>query len=614
MKSVHDIVRRAETTYLQGTVHMGRYVDWSMHDTIETIDAYLNSKHTSGPTDSLGREKPFFNIVTAIANIWYRATDLDRKNVKIMPDSSADVALAFMATVLLQQWMRDARFGVFLNEWGRSLARYGSTIVKFVEKGGELIPSVIPWNRFIADAIDFDAIPRIEKFYKTPEQLRQMPEYDQAQVDALINAVAARKTLDKQQQDNQGDFIELYEVHGRLPSYMLKVAPTETEAKDVKYVQQMHVVSFVQRTDGKEFDDFTLYRGKEAKDPYMITHLVREDGRTLSIGAVEYVFDAQWMANHTMKAWKDQLDLSSRLVFQTADASFTGRNVLTAIETGDILIHEASKPLELLPNTGHDITNLQAFQEQWTALSKEVTSTPDAQRGTALPSGTAYSQAALLTQASSSFFAMMTQNKGFAVEDMMRDFVIPFLKKKMNNKDEIAAILDEQGIAELDAMYVPREAVRQHNDQVKKALLSGQLPQPFDRAAAEGQVQSTLAQLGNKRFFKPDEIGTKTWQDALKDLEMRVIVDVTGEATDKQAVLSTLSTVLQTIATNPGVLQDPNGKMLFSKILDETGVVSPLELTAPGATATPPAANLPTQALPQKVVPQQQVAAPLVGG
>src|ERR1700712_5519568 len=110
MPSVHEIVRDAERNYLSGNVTLGKYVEWSMHDTIATIDAYLNSKHTSGPTDALGRDKPFFNIVTAAVNIWYRATDIDRKDIRIMPDGADTVALAFLATVLLQRWMREARF------------------------------------------------------------------------------------------------------------------------------------------------------------------------------------------------------------------------------------------------------------------------------------------------------------------------------------------------------------------------------------------------------------------------------------------------------------------------------------------------------------------------
>ena len=113
-------------------------------------------------------------------------------------------------------------------------------------KGGELIASVIPWNRLIVDPVDFDALPRIEKFYKTPAQLRRMKEYNKAKVDSLISAITARKTLSGSQKDNQSEFIECWEVHGELDSRLLDDNPDlSREDKDIKYIQQMHVISFV---------------------------------------------------------------------------------------------------------------------------------------------------------------------------------------------------------------------------------------------------------------------------------------------------------------------------------------------------------------------------------
>src|SRR3990167_3044619 len=136
METVHEIIRQAETNYLNGTAKIGKYVDFSMHNTVETIIAYLNSKFTGsgGDKDSLGREKPFFNIVIASANIWFRATDIDRKDISIAPSGISQVAGAFLATIHLQEWMKKARFGTFLNEWGRVLARFGSAVVEFIER------------------------------------------------------------------------------------------------------------------------------------------------------------------------------------------------------------------------------------------------------------------------------------------------------------------------------------------------------------------------------------------------------------------------------------------------------------------------------------------------
>ena len=204
-QSIHELIREAEENYTTGTITLGKHVKWSMYETVEKIIAYLHSKHTSGDVDSLGRKKPFFNIVTAAVNIWYRATDIDRKDIVVLPNSSSTVVAAFLANVILQQWMKKARFGVFLNEWGRTLAQYGGAIVKFVEKGDTLVASVVPWNRAIVDPVDFDALPKIERFYKTLAQLENMatkghPDYagyDLTQVRALKNAEQTRRTSSK---------------------------------------------------------------------------------------------------------------------------------------------------------------------------------------------------------------------------------------------------------------------------------------------------------------------------------------------------------------------------------------------------------------------------------
>ena len=590
LKTIGEIVREAESNYTQNTTQLSDFVNWSMNDTINKIDAYLNSKHTSGDTDSLGREKPFFNIVSAAVNIWYRATDIDRKNIKFVPTTISSRILALIANVILQNWMDENRFGQFLNSWGRSLSRYGSSVPKFIEKGETLTCSVIPWNRVICDPVDFDALPRIEKFYKTPAQLRQMKGYDASKVDALINAVTTRKTLRGFQKDIKNDFIELYEVHGELDSRLLDKEPDlSIENKDIKYRQQMHVISFV-ATDkkGEEYEDFCLYKGKENKDPYMITHLIEEDGRTLSIGAVEYLFDAQWMQNHTVKNMKDTLDIASKIIMQTADPRFVGRNILSSIESGDIFIHSLNMPLTRVANDKPDITALQNYGIMWRGLGQEITATPDAMRGITPVSGTPYSTTALLTGQSNSLFEIMTENKGLVLEDMMRTYIIPFIKKKLNHTDEIMGILDDAGIQEIDALYIPKEATKRFNKRAKDAILSGSIPMPFNPQAEQNAIQQELSSLGNKRSFKPDEFDKQTWAEILSDFEWdNIRVEITNENVDKQAIMQTLTTILQTIATNPAILQDPNARMVFNKILSETSVLSPIQFTAPPVSTLP---------------------------
>lgn len=574
--SIGALVRKAENDYRNGYTQISKYVNFSQHENIEKIDAYLNSKHISGEFDNLDREKPFFNIVLAARNIWWRATDIDRKNIKIKATKMKHRVMAYVASMLLQDWMKKSGFGIFLNEWGLSLANYGSSPVEFVEKGDDLSANVLSWNNLISDTVDFENNPRIKVLYLNAAQLKKNKLYDQNVVDDLIDAQSeARKTADGQQKDNKSDYFKIYEVHGDMPWSF----NTGDKKDDETYVQQMFAFSYITNAKDKdEFDDFVLFKGREAKDPQMLTHLIPQDGRAQSIGSVEYLFESQWMTNHSQKLIKDQIDFTSKVILQSADGNFVGMNVLTDLEVGDVLTHAPNAPLTLVANRG-DISSLQAFGKQWEQLAQQLTSTPDALRGENQPAGTAWRQVEALQTESHSLFEQMIENKGLAIEQMLREYVIPHLKKQMDTTEELAMTLDSQGIKEFDAMFVPNEVIKRANDIKKKAILSGQVATEPDPSQIETQVKQHLSELGNKRYLKPSDIDSVTWKEALKDLEWEVEVDVTGESKDHEAAMTTLTTVLKTIASNPNILQDPNMKMLFNKILEETDAISPLEFS-----------------------------------
>jgi hypothetical protein len=585
MQTLTQLVKNRENTYINGTANTSKYVDYSQYETISTIDAYLNSKHISGSTDALGREKPFFNIVTAVSNIWMRATDIDRKNIRFRATKRKEVIPVFLANIVLQNWMKESNFGSFLNDWGRTLARYGSAVTKFVEKDGELHINVVSWNKLITDSIDFENNVKIFKFYATPADLKLNKNYNQDVVKDLIETAQSRKTIGNQTIDTLSDYIELYEVQGHLPLSMI----TGKEKDDETYVDQIHVISF----NGKS-EDNTLYKGKINKQQYHKADLIKEDGRALGIGAVEHLFPAQWMANHSIKLYKDQMELVSKVILQTADKNYAGRNALTAIENGDIMIHDVNSPLTQVNNQGHDLTSITNFMAQWQTQSKEITSTPDAIMGNTMPSGTAYRQVAILNKESHSLFELMTENKGIALEEMFRGWIIPYIRKQLNNKDEIVALLDDMGIKQLDTWYVTGEASRKVNNKIIDDVLSGVMVSPEEQQSMmveeTDRLQQELAQLGNQRFIKPSEMDDKTWKDVLDINWDAIEVEITNEQSDKEAVMTTLTTVMQTIAQNPAILQDNNMKMLFNKILEMTGQVSSIELTTP---------KLPAQTLPQ---------------
>lgn len=577
-ETVADVVRRMESDYNSGTTKISDYVEVSLRKDVNKIDAYANSKHVSGEFDALGRRKPFFNVVTAAMNIWYRATDIDRANIKIRATKSSDHILAKIYNILLHEWMKVARFGVFLNEWGRTLAKYGGALVKFVEKDGELIASVVPWNRVIVDPVNVEANPIIEKLYLTPSQLRQNKSYNKDVVKELLDTRTARKTLGRQNKDTKADYVELYEVHGEFSLAQYKQAKGQkvNEGDEDVFFQQMHVLSYVVKTGrSKEFDNFTVYCGRE-DNPYMMTNLIKEDGYILGMGAVKSLFEAQWMVNHNEKNIKDQLDLASKIVFQTADETFAGRNALMDIETGDVLVSKLNMPLTALNNQAHDIGAMQSDQTQWKNQGMEATGTPDAIRGNTMPSGTPAILAEQLAQQSMSLFEIMIENKGMDLEYMISHFVLPFFDKRLGNADEVTATLSNEGIKEIDDIYIPHEAIRRHNQAFKDAVLRREIPSPFNRDLAEMSVREELQKQGESRSFVPSDIPGMTWKKLFKDFRKRVEVEITNEMSNKATVLSDLNTTLSNLIRLGDV---ENSRLVLGKILEEMDVVSPLELS-----------------------------------
>jgi len=372
----------------------------------------------------------------------------------------------------------------------------------------------------------------------------------------------------------------VYELHGEFPKSFI----TGKKSDEKTYTQQVHILSFTtEEKDGKsEYIDYTLYSGQE-KNPYHICHLIKEDGRVMGVGAVEHLFEAQWMVNHNEKAIKDQLDLASKIIFQTSDPAYQGKNTHN-LDTGSFLYHEANQPLTKLENSSNDIASLRNSVQNWQNQGAEATSTPDAMRGATMPSATAARQVEALQQEAHSLFELMTENKGLALEEIWRMFVIPSIKKELDTKDEIVASLADAGVKQIENIYIKAEATRRIADKAIEAYLADE-PMPEDtQTSMEKDIKDQLDQFGEVRFLKPDDLDAKTWKEVFKDFEWGVEVEVTNEQHDKAATLTTLTTVLVQLA---GMGDSENARMVLAKILEETGTFSPMELTKLSATPMP---------------------------
>ena len=574
-KTICEVVRDMESADQHGIVKLSKYVEFVQRERIDTTFAYLNSKHLSGDKDHMGREKPFKQIIIPVRNVIYRSTDIDRKNITIGADSNAQVIPALIASIYLQLWMKIQNFGQYLNDWGLDLSNHNATISKFVDKGNELICKVMNWDKMIVDPIDFYANPQIEKIDFTPADLKKQKNYNQDVVDELLDNLTTRKTTDGQDKTDNSNYITVYEVHGEFPLSWL----TDNEEDDDTFVQQTYHICFqAKEGNSKEYDDYILYKGREKQSPYEIDYLIKQEGVTYPGGVVQELEQAQWMTNHYEKLLKDKLD-AQKDIYQTADKSYLGKNATNDIENNDVLIHEDNRPLTKI-NTETNIVPLQSAGSAWMAIANLIGGISEAMISTP-KAGTAWRSLQAQLQEAHSLFELMRENKGLSLAKNLNKHVIPFFEKQLDNRDEIVGILDDYQIKQIDAMYLPAEISRRMNKKKKDIVLSGQIYTPEMEVADEQQIsQEVQGELqGNRRPISPSEVADKTWKEVFKDLEMKVDIDVTGEGKDFEGMNETLKSALEAEFRLQGQPPTPRQELILNKLLINSRLISPLELS-----------------------------------
>ena len=109
MSSIYEFVKEARDNYRSETIDITDGLEFSQYETLRIIELYHNSKFTTGSKDTLGREKPFYNICKFRVNVAVRATDLDTKDVTIQADSAGHYAQSFLLTLKNRNWMKMTR-------------------------------------------------------------------------------------------------------------------------------------------------------------------------------------------------------------------------------------------------------------------------------------------------------------------------------------------------------------------------------------------------------------------------------------------------------------------------------------------------------------------------
>lgn len=572
--------------YLEGN-------DRSTGDIIKMCDFYSASKHLSGDKDGLGRYKPFYNILNFRVTVAKVATDLDIKDVQITSDNPEHNVKSMLLQRESYQWMKKTGFDMRLNEQGRVRPKYGGVVVKKVEKDSELYIETVKWKNFACDQISFEGT-KVESHWLTPKEMMEKDGKWTNVREAIKYAL--EKNAKEQARDGgiyfQSDRIQVLEVHGTFPKSFLKEANGKKtlEEDEWTYTNQVY---FMLACD----DDYILFADEEKEHPYMYLPWEEVDGRTLGRGVMEEGEEAQIWTNDTVINQKNATDLASRVVLKT-NSKQLGNNILE-VDNGKIFTIGDNEDINVMNLTPSALGHLDGQIALWERQVNNATSVYESNTGEQAPSNTPYSQTALLNQVASKPFDYRREEHGIFLTQLFEKWVIPHLVKKLKKKHVLVSEFSDEELEYIDEDFMNYEA----RTYAKEMLVSGQTPSPEAIAQYRKEKISQLRRQGKNRFIEiPDNY--------FDDIEAKVSVITTGEQRNKAAVLTSLSSILQTVSQsfNPQtgqftILENPVLNRIFGQIVEIAGAgISPVSMRGVGGQASP----LPTDQLQQ--VAQQATA------
>lgn len=566
-----DEVKYFEQRYTEGSVQLYEGLTYKQRDIIKTADFYSLSRYIGGQKDELQREKPFFNTVNFRVTLAKTATEFDIKDFR----ATSDDTQAWVKTMLLNRemykWMKRTRFSRFLNKYAYIRPKYGGVLYKKtfneIEGEEEMVLEVCDWRNTFTDQVDILGSPIIEKHYMSPLDLFAKK--------GTWNHVKEAMEMFDEKREKMGDDeapsrLEVWEITGVMSDELYREAIGKKEKEDTEdtYYLQKH---FILVDDDKEI---IFYSTKPKELGYRYLAWEEVAGRGLGRGIIEESEEGQVWVNDLVIKQKNTMDIAGKVLIQT-DADNIANNILE-VDDGKIFKLEEGRSMQALQLAPAALGNFQNIIEMWNAQMDKATSAFEANTGEQPPSGTPYSQTALLNQVAQRPFAFRQEEAGIDLEEAFNDWIIPHIIKKVEKDHILAEEFDEEELKVLDESF----GNKMSREVAKTMLLNFQ---PINQTSIDEAKQTAVEKAqkqGAKRYVPIPKGYFNGW-------EGRITLNITNEQQNKANTLQSLSQVLQTVSSsfNPqtgsfSILDNPVLSKLFGQIVETAGIpgMSPVSL------------------------------------
>jgi len=273
-------------------------------------------------------------------------------------------------------------------------------------------------------------------------------------------------TITQEMQDVKPYYFKIYEVHGMFPvSNLTKILKPISKVMKIDTRQQMHC-SRIHELKLTGSIILLIVQSKEAEDPYRCDSCLKKtDERLASLCRTFSSRRNGWW----ITAWRRRrTSLTSAQIVDRLQTIIVGLNILSPVETGTILNHKINEPLTAAPLVaGTKIEELTAFGDAWKAIAWKQRRNRCYDR--LRPSqGTSWRMQNLQLQEAQALFDTMKENKGLALEDMLREWSFPTSRRSSKTINRLWLLLNHMMLKKIDSIYVPQEAIRRYNRKLIK--------------------------------------------------------------------------------------------------------------------------------------------------
>ena len=528
MSKICKIISQEIEGYVNGEIELSEGVLYSQYKIVKRISLYQNQTYVTGKTDSQGRYKFWFDIISARVNSEIKNIDFDTKDVRIYGEP-IDKLATFLSNMYLKIWLKETNQGEDINNSIETFSAWGNVVWKKIKNDYEEVDLK---NFYLTNptAKSLDDTDCIERHILSQSDLRAKNDIWN-NVDQVIKTCgndffsATEKSTDI---ETTNKVYEIYERNGEVSEKDLFEAQGKDGGDEDKFVLAKIIVAGLKK--GAESKNTVLF-AEEIKDkPYKEAHRGRYEGRWLRKGLYEILFDCQQRANEIGNQIARGLEWSSKQIFRSADKLII-QNALTDMRSGDIIKSNDLAQVE---------TRLQGFDQlmaDWNRNiqhANELANSYEVVTGEAMPSGTPFRLGSMQNQNANKLFDFLREKLALSLEEVFNDWIIPKMMKDLRQKTILEISGDENLLNEYNKMLVDAW------------YINNLLVFP-PHSTKEGQ---TFKELKLEEVSKNKDKMLKIENDFWEGYKPRAKVDISGEGLTLAQDLETISTFIQ-LETDP---------------------------------------------------------------